>query len=272
MLLMKRMNERGIQCCVIRPVRLLLLTAVILLAISPVYAQVPLKVYYVRHAENGHNVIKEWKHKPQDQWPDYVGKNDVFTPKGEKQVATLTEELKGLSFDLIAVSPSWRTRNTILPYLRASGKKGEIWPELAETSGVNARWTAASAENVAPNPTLFSGGDKITLPDNEQPYFIFREDGKHVLEKNDKYRAVQNANSMAMAQKAVDMLKARFSKSGKSVLLVGHGNSGSTLLRMLTTSKTIEPDILNIGIWMAEEQADGSFKLKTLNGKPYVEP
>ena len=74
---------------------------------------------------------------------------------------------------------------------------------------------------------------------------------------------------MALARKTVELIKARFSKSGKSILLVGHGNSGSTLLHTLTTSKDLKVSLQNTGIWMAEEQPDGSFKLKMLNSKPY---
>ena len=69
---------------------LLLLATLIFLGIPSAYAQDLLKVYYVRHGEGGHNVVSEWKHKPKDQWPAYVGNPNVFTPKGEQQVAALT--------------------------------------------------------------------------------------------------------------------------------------------------------------------------------------
>src|SRR4051794_16518782 len=95
-------------------------------------AQAGLKVYYLRHAEAGHNVVKEWKDIPKDQWPAYVGNSGMFTPKGETQVLKVAEKLKPNRFDFIAVSPIWRTRNTILPYLKETKVKAEIWPELEE--------------------------------------------------------------------------------------------------------------------------------------------
>ncbi len=61
------MSGRMFSSCVTKPVRLLLLAALILLGIPQAYAQELLKVYYVRHAEGGHNVVKEWKDKPKEQ-------------------------------------------------------------------------------------------------------------------------------------------------------------------------------------------------------------
>ena len=269
---MKKMIGRLIPPHVRKSFPLLLLAALIFLGIPSAYAQDLLKVYYVRHAEGGHNVVSEWKSKPKDQWPAYVGNPNVFTPKGEQQVAALTKELQGMKFDFIAASPMWRTRNTVLPYLKASGQKAEIWPELTETSGVPVEQTAAGGNTLFKASTnLFAGAEAILLPEAEQPYFTIRDDGKRQLNTNDKDAEQKTANNLALAHKTVELIKTRFSKSGKSILLVGHGNSGNTLLRTLTTSKDIKVSLQNTGIWMAEEQPDGSFKLKMLNSKPYVE-
>ena len=254
-----------------KSIPLLLLAAFIFFGIPQAYAQNLLKIYYVRHAEGGHNVVDQWKDKPKDQWPAYVGNANVFTPKGEKQVAAVTKELQGMKFDFIAVSPLWRTRNTVLPYLKATNQKGEIWPELAETAGVSMEWTVPGGKSAKPSANLFEGGEAIQMPEAEKPFFTLREDGKLLLNANDKNHDTKTANSVAMAQKTVELIKARFSKSGKSILLVGHGSAGNTLLRTLTTSKDIKVSLQNTGIWMAEEQPDGSFKLKMLNSKPYVE-
>src|SRR4051812_2702415 len=94
-------------------------------------ARAGLKVYYLRHAEYGGNVVKQWQDKPKDQWPAYVGRGDMFTPKGKEQVEALTKKLvANFHFDFIAVSPAWRTRNTIAPYLKQAGMTAGIWPEL----------------------------------------------------------------------------------------------------------------------------------------------
>lgn len=100
-------------------------------------ADAGLKIYYIRHAQAGHNAKRAWEKKdvPKSEWPSYVGNPDVFTPAGEQQVAAATEKLKGYQFDFIASSSYWRARNTILPYLKEMQDKTEIWPELREGRG-----------------------------------------------------------------------------------------------------------------------------------------
>ena len=250
---------------------LLLIVAFFFVSLPCAFAQEQehLKVYYVRHAEGGHNVVKKWRGKPKDQWPSYVGNANVFTPEGKEQIVVLTEKLKGMHFDFIAVSPIWRTRNTVLPYLKATGQKGEIWPELAETSYVPIEWTdMADAQRPDPREDLFKGKRPICLPTEEQPYFTFCEGETYLLDTNDKDKSQKNANNLTLAQKTAERIKKQFGKSGKSILLVGHGNAGSTLLRVLTGIKDFDTGLINTGIWMAEEQADGTFELKMLNSKP----
>ncbi len=53
-----------------------------------------LRIYYLRHAEGGHNVEKEWENVPKAQRPAYVGNPNVFTPKGETQVLAVTKRLQ----------------------------------------------------------------------------------------------------------------------------------------------------------------------------------
>ena len=100
-------------------------------------ANAGLKIYYIRHAQGGHNVKTAWEKKdvPKTEWPSYVGNPDMFTPKGKQQVIAATEKLKAYQFDFIASSPMWRARNTILPYLKVTQSKAEVWPELREGRG-----------------------------------------------------------------------------------------------------------------------------------------
>lgn len=230
----------------------------------------PLTVYYVRHAESGHNVVKHWKLVPTALRPAYVGNEDAFSPAGEKQVATLTCELRTMKFDFIAASPTWRTRNTILPYLKACGQKAEIWPELTETPSVHTQWLRADVRLPPPSPKLFDGEIAIRVPEDEQPFFTLRKGGSRLLDLYNSDEAGRTANSLALAQKTIALIRDRYSQSGKTILLVGHGNSGSTLLRELIASELDKPHLDNIGMWMAEEQSNGRFQLKLLNNRPYV--
>jgi len=113
--------------------RICVLIVVVLLGVCESNAQ--LKIYYIRHAEGGHNVLKNWEtysNIPKDQWPAYVGNPNEFTPMGKGQLARVPGKLKRYQFDFIASSSVWRARNTILPYMMEIGAKGEVWPELAE--------------------------------------------------------------------------------------------------------------------------------------------
>ena len=230
-------------------------------------AEAGLKIYYIRHAEGGHNVVEEWKGKPKDQWPAYVGNTDMFTPKGETQVAKAVEKLKQYHFDFIAVSPIWRTRHTVLPYLMETGVKAELWPELEEFEYFSTNLTSGITLP-PPSKDLFAGGVAIALPDQEQPFFVFREDGRKLLNPG-KDPMQLAADLTAAAKKTVSLARARFGGSEKSILLVGHGNSGRLLLHvLLKNSEAWKTHLANTGIWMAEEQADGSFKLRLFNDAP----
>jgi broad specificity phosphatase PhoE len=241
--------------------------ALLLLLTPTVLAQSGLKIYYVRHGESGYNVVKEWKDKPEDQWPSYVGNPDIFTPKGESQVAELTQKLKGMKFDFIAASPKWRTRNTILPYLKAMNLKAEIWPELTETKSVPVD-RIKTRDLLAASPTLFAG-DAIDIPPSESSFFILRDDVKAnpKIEKGEEQRI---ANAIALGEQTIKIVKERFAGSNKSILLVGHSSAGSTLIRLLTGVMDFS-ELENTKIWMAEEQPDGSFSLKMLNNEPFKE-
>lgn len=229
-------------------------------------AQAGLKIYYVRHAEYGGNVVKQWEGKPRSEWPAYVGRGDMFTPKGKEQVAALTEKLlKNYHFDFIAVSPAWRTRNTIAPYLKATGQKAEIWPELLEFETLSHQHDANLPK---PSENLWSGG-ALKLSSEDQGLFTLRAGNpKGFKISKDPLQAA--ADRRAVEDKVIDLIRQRFDDSNKSILLVGHGNCGRILGEELTHDKrvfAVEPR--NTGMWMAEEQGDGGFKLEMVNDEPF---
>ena len=224
----------------------------------------PLRVFFLRHAEGGHNVMNEWKSKPKSEWPSFVGNADAFTPKGEAQVAGATKTLEAMKFDFIAVSPLWRARNTILPYLKSKNARAEIWPELTETRSTG---SAAAKDLPPPSAKLFKGAEDLKIPDEEAGFFALREDGRQALKGGGNDVAQATSDAIALSEKAARLLRERFANSGKTILLVGHGNAGVTLIRILTGSPA--PALNNASLWMAEEQPDGSFQLKILNSEPF---
>jgi broad specificity phosphatase PhoE len=132
-----------------------------------------LKIYYLRHAQSGHNVLKYWEEIPKDQRPAYVGNSDTFSDLGWAQAGIVPDKLKGFHFDHIAVSPKWRTRNTILPYLKKESRKGEIWPELTEVAGK----LDTGSFKVEFKGNLFRGKE-LDLPEEEKGFFIVRPEDK----------------------------------------------------------------------------------------------
>lgn len=231
------------------------------------------RIYFIRHAEAGHNVVQEWKEKPKDQWPAYVGNPDMFTPRGEAQVAKAAEKLGQYHFDFIAVSPVWRVRHTILPYLKETGRKAEIWPELEEIDPFSTNLTSGVALP-PPRPDLFSG-QAIAVADEEKAYFMLREDGRQLF-KLRKEPLQFAADATSAAEKTLSLARARIGGSDRSILLAGHGNSGRLLLHvLLKSSDAWKTPLTNTGIWMAEEQTDGTFRLQMLNDaavKPSTQP
>ena len=143
-----------------------------------------LKIYYIRHAEGGHNVKADWEAKgiPKSQWPDYVGNSEMFTPKGEKQLDEALEKLKKYDFDFIASSPIWRARHTVIPYLKATGRKAEVWPELKEGTGMT---LILSDDLPKVERKILNEGDPIHVPKKERGKRVFRPagSGKTPLQK-----------------------------------------------------------------------------------------
>ena len=248
----------------------LLLRAMILLCfVFGGRAQAGLKIYYLRHAEYGGNVVDQWKDKPKDQWPPYVGRGDMFTPKGKAQIEALTQKLlKNDHFDFIAVSPAWRTKNTIAPYLKASHQKAEIWPELLEFNTLEHQH---DPDQPPPSADLFSG-EPLKLGPEDQGLFTLRDDNpKGFKIGHDPLQAASDRR--AVVDKVIELIKSRFDNADKSILLVGHGNSGRLLAEELTHDKeAFDVSPRNTAMWMAEEQPDGSFQLMMLNDEPVKHP
>lgn len=226
-------------------------------------AQAALTIYYLRHAEGGHNVV--WKFTqsgiPTNQWPAYVGNQNVFTPDGVAQVAGVATNLLPYKFDFIAVSPLWRTRHTILPYLQATGRTAEIWPELAETSHFTPSTNPVTPQTV-------TGTQTIKLTADEHLSFKLRTDPAGCC----TLLATNLAETIGMAKETLDLLRARFGTNDVTVLLVGHGTAGETLIRYLLGNPTWTGGLQNAKLWMAKEQPDGKFELRLFNSAPYPPP
>ena len=83
--------------------------------------------------------------------------------------------------------------------------------------------------------------------------------------------AKENAMAKVIIDHVLELIENR-STSHKTILLSGHGSSGAAILRMLTKNPLNHfPQITNTGVWMVEQQDDGTFKLKMFNDVPFPE-
>lgn len=221
-----------------------------------------LKVYYLRHAQSGHNVLKYWEDIPKDRRPAYVGNSDTFSDLGWAQAGLVPDKLKGFHFDHIAVSPKWRTRNTILPYLKKESRTGEIWPELTEVAPEIDR----GSFKVEFKGGLFRGKE-LELPEDEKAFFAVGPEDK-LTYKRPKDEEERKVEALELAKRTLDRLRKQFGGTSKAILLVGHENSGTNFLRVLTGDYKRDISIDNTGLWLAEEQTDGTFRITLANGKP----
>lgn len=236
-------------------------------------AEAGLKIYYIRHAEGGHNVKKAWQEKgiPESEWPAYVGDPDVFTPKGLKEVAKATEKLWKYQYDFIASSPAWRAHNTIAPYLKATNQQAEIWPELREGPGMV---TILSDDIPDVKVKILNKGEAITLTKKESEHLKIRPGAENNYKKyprdsseNEKVAYMKHATLHA-----IKLIEKRFGGSDQSILLAGHNSAGVSLLKLLlkeAPTGDARRGLINTGIWMVEQQEDGSYELMVYNDKPY---
>jgi phosphohistidine phosphatase SixA len=252
--------------------KIFLLTYFIAIGLCTV-ANAGIKIYYIRHAQAGHNVKKAWEKKdvPKSEWPAYVGNAEMFTPTGERQVAVATEKLKAYPFDFIASSPMWRARNTILPYLKENNRTAEVWPELREGRGSG---FILSKDIPVLKDEILNLGEPIILPEEEKPFFELRDDAKNNYSHYPKNssRMIRAAYLKYATLSAIKMIEKRFGGTDQSILLAGHQISGSSLLKMLLQDEPkVKSGLRNTGLWMVEQQEDGSYRLKMYNGETYSE-
>lgn len=250
-----------------------ILTTCALLGANDAFAG--LKIYYIRHAEGGHNVKKAWQEKgiPESEWPAYVGDHNVFTPKGITQVASATEKLQKYPFDFVATSNAWRAHNTIAPYLKATNQKAEVWPELREGKGMV---TILSDDIPEVKEDILNKGDAIELTEEEATYLVIRPDSKNDYKKYPKGSSDNEkvAYMKHVSLHAIDLIEERFGGTDQSILLAGHNSSGVSLMKLFLgeapTAEGTRRGLSNTGIWMVEQQEDGSYKLMMYNDQPIV--
>lgn len=202
-------------------------------------------LYFIRHAQTMANVTREYTDENQR----------VFSPRGEEQIRAASEKLAEYDFDVVLVSPAWRTQHTILPYLKVRGMQAEIWPELYECC-----WDRETEEE---EPELVPG-PRIEVEEDVRRHFRFRdEDSVYMLDVDTP------ARGDLMVERAVELIRSRFAGTDQSVLIVSHYHTGSRLIPALLDEpppRAVRP--ANARLSHVHQDDAGRFRLRMLNDRP----
>lgn len=179
-----------------------------------------------------------------------------FSPLGETQVAGVQVQLAQRAIGAILVSPSYRARHTILPWLLAQGRVAEVWPELDECCWIEDGGKVPDA--------LEPQGSPLYLEPEDRPYFRFRGE-----QSPRAFSAARVSDGEAQVRAAIRLLEERFRGSDKTILVVTHFHSGSRLVeRLLGDAYRGRVGLRNAALTHLRRQADGTFRLLRLNGLP----
>ncbi len=175
-----------------------------------------MRLLLVRHAESIGNATGDYS----------AAGSGSLSERGERQARELAGALGPWAFDRILVSPIERARRTIQPYLAATGRTAEIWPEIAEAcwheqrEPAAGRWQARAAAE--PAGAL-------------SPLFRYR-DGRALLPAQPE----SFGEGLRRVQCALEKVRDDFGGSGETVLMVTHGH----FLRELLNLMRVRPDFV----------------------------
>lgn len=154
----------------------------------------------VRHAESLGNA----------SGGDYsVANADSLSPRGLKQAEALAVSLQSRTIDQVLVSPLHRAQQTIAPYLAATGRTAEIWPELAEACWHELREPPAKAWDAQP----------ANLSESLRSHFFFRG-GEAIRPVHPE----SFGTGLRRVYDALERLEENFGGSGQTILIVSHGH------------------------------------------------
>ncbi len=220
------------------------LLLVLCLPIAEAHAAEPSRLVFVRHGQTFSNAGGT----PSTSDGDIHSLNEL----GQQQAEALVKDLKPYSFTAIAVSPMDRAIATLIPYLRASAQRAEVWPELAEC--------CYQKEREAP-PTGVVPQRLFVAPDFARDVLLIPlENGPHWLQC-DTYQ--DGLTQIAMAAERID---AYLQKPGCTLLVGGHSLHGSRLIEKLAGPNAAEIHLENGKVTILRRETDGHYVLEMRNG------
>lgn len=202
----------------------------------------PTRIYYVRHAQTVANATNTYTTATESQ----------FSELGNNQKYKIDTILQSYSFDKIIVSPTWRTQNTVYPYLKSTNQKAEIWPELTECC-----WQSDTSSPTTAVFPVIPWGAEISVIDNG--FFSFKRPSAN---REYNWEAKNYKDGINQCRLAADSIKTLFGGKGLNILIVGHSIQGRKMIEILT-GKTVHINNASIDFYLLE-QRDGTFKLISL--------
>ena len=167
-----------------------------------------MKLLIVRHAESQGNASGNYA----------TAQADSLSDRGREQAASLIDNLGAWSFDKIIVSPLQRARQTISPYLAATHRQAEVWPEISEACWHEGQEAAAESWSKRPAP----------LPASESHLFVYR-DGEAVRPGFPESFGM----GLYRVRCSLELMQNRLARTTQAVLMVTHGHFIRELLNLM---------------------------------------
>jgi len=189
------------------------------------------ELYVLRHAQSIGNATGDYDRSDHSDLSD----------RGRRQAQQLSESLAAVEPDAIAVSPTTRTQETIRPALKATGQRGEIWPELSEGC-----W---HAEHMTERVDTIRDGDPIELTNEQAGSLTVASEAypPQYPPGGETY-----AEGLERIRLACDRIERQFD-DGCSVLVVGHAHLNARLLELLLNIQPVGRfEFDNVGVTKLE--------------------
>jgi broad specificity phosphatase PhoE len=202
-----------------------------------------MKLYFLRYGQTWVNADNAYSKDNKDSLSDL----------GQEQAEGLVSRLAEYTFKAIYVSPAERALHTILPYLKHTQQKAEIWTELIETC-----W---QADHEALAPFRLEPRVRYEVPLELIAHFECSLEHNVLLPEDENYQ--EGMEHIVAAQKA---LLEKHSGTEDVVLVVGHGHAGGILLTLLQGKPLAESLVMdNTGLSCLQEMNSGQFEMEFFN-------
>jgi len=173
------------------------------------------EVFLLRHAQTVGNKTGDYDRDD----------HTTLSEQGKRQAEEIATPLGDLDINAIAISPLERVRETILPYLRATDRTAEVWPELAEGCW-HTDHDDRRIEEIRP-------GEKITLAGDEQPLLSLEPDEYPAQRPPGDESYAEGLTRIRLAHERIERRLPDDSSAGYSLLVVAHGHLNPRLAELL---------------------------------------